>query len=76
MATVAGLGGTAGAIGAILLLKLTSVLFDSNASNTDTYTVLFLIAGGAYLAALACFHFFVPKMEPVKIAAEPAPGAA
>jgi ACS family hexuronate transporter-like MFS transporter len=66
VATVAGIGGTAGAIGAILLLKLTSVLFDSSASNNQTYTVLFIIAGAAYLAALGCFHFLVPKLAPVK----------
>ena len=68
VATVAGIGGTAGALGAILLLKLTSMLFDSSASNAQTYTVLFIIAGVAYLAALACFHFLVPKLEPVKAA--------
>jgi ACS family hexuronate transporter-like MFS transporter len=66
VATVAGIGGTAGALGAILLLKLTSVLFDSSSSNADTYTTLFTIAGGAYVAALACFHFLAPKLEPVR----------
>ena len=69
VATVAGIGGTAGALGAILLLKLTSMLFDSNASNSQTYTVLFIVAGAAYLAALGCFHLLVPKLEPVKSAA-------
>jgi MFS transporter, ACS family, hexuronate transporter len=65
VATVAGIGGTAGALGAILLLKLTSLLFDSTASNSQTYTILFIIAGAAYVAALGCFHFLVPKLEPV-----------
>jgi ACS family hexuronate transporter-like MFS transporter len=63
--TVAGIGGTAGAIGAILLLKFTSALFDSSASNDQTYTILFTIAGAAYLAALGCFHLLVPRMTPV-----------
>ncbi len=36
-------------------------------ANADhTYTVVFIIAGFAYLAALGCFHLLVPKMEPVK----------
>ncbi|HEX8296256.1 MAG TPA: MFS transporter [Chthoniobacteraceae bacterium] len=69
IATVAGIGGTAGAIGAMMLLKLTAVLFDAKGAdlNTDSvYTTLFLIAGIAYLAALACFHLLVPKFEPVR----------
>lgn len=66
VATVAGIGGTAGALGAILLLKLTSILFDSTSSNAQTYTTLFTIAGGAYVAALVCFHFLAPKLEPVR----------
>lgn len=69
VATVAGIGGTAGAIGAILLLKLTSILFDSSSSNADTYTTLFIIAGLAYVAALGCFHFLVPRLEQVKASA-------
>ena len=67
---VAGIGGTAGSIGAIALLYLTSDLFKSAkaaGANVDhVYTVIFIIAGAAYVAALACFHFLVPKLEPVR----------
>jgi ACS family hexuronate transporter-like MFS transporter len=67
---VAGVGGTAGSIGSILLLYLTSDLFNAQkaaGANVDhVYTVIFVIAGGAYLAALACFHFLVPRLEPVR----------
>lgn len=69
VATVAGIGGTAGGLGTMGLLKLTAILFDSQAKNSNNehvYTLLFTFAGQAYLAALACFHFLVPKMEPVK----------
>lgn len=66
---VAGIGGTAGSIGAILLLALTSNLFNAQAPGAGTdhvYTVIFVIAGFAYLAALLCFHLLVPRMEPVR----------
>ncbi len=67
---VAGIGGTSGSIGAILLLQLTKNLFDSQKNagvDADhVYTVIFVLAGFAYLAALGCFHLLAPKMEPVK----------
>jgi ACS family hexuronate transporter-like MFS transporter len=67
---VSGIGGTAGSIGAILLLYLTSNLFstqkDAGVDVDHVYTVIFIIAGFAYLAALSCFHFLAPRMEPVK----------
>ena len=69
VATVAGLGGTAGSVGAILLLNLTSNLFDAQKPGADgnhVYTVIFIIAGCSYLAALASFHLLVPKFAPLK----------
>lgn len=69
VASVAGIGGTAGALGAIMLLKFTGVLFDAQAPQAGTdhvYVVLFIIAGFAYLAALGCFHLLVPKLEPMQ----------
>ena len=70
VATVAGLGGTAGAIGAVALLKFTSWLFArAEAQHADTshvYPVLFVIAGTTYLAALLGFHLLAPRMEPVQ----------
>jgi ACS family hexuronate transporter-like MFS transporter len=72
VASVAGIGGTAGSIGAMSLLALTSRLFNAQLSPTATggtdhvYTVLFIVAGLAYLSALGCFHFLVPRLEPVR----------
>ncbi len=69
VATVAGIGGTAGALGAMGLLHLTKLLFNAQAQGSDNegvYTILFTIAGVAYLAALGCFHLLVPRMEPVR----------
>ena len=70
--TVAGIGGTAGGIGAMLLLALTSRLFNTSTAAGGTehvYTVLFTIAGFAYLAALGCFQLCVPRLDPVRKAA-------
>lgn len=70
VATVAGLGGTMGSLGAVALLKFTSWLFAraeaQHADTTHVYPVLFVIAGTTYLAALLSFHLLVPKMEPVR----------
>jgi ACS family hexuronate transporter-like MFS transporter len=69
VATVAGIGGTAGGLGAMSLLALTSRLFNSSAANggtTQVYTVLFTIAGFAYLAALGSFHLCAPRLDPVR----------
>jgi ACS family hexuronate transporter-like MFS transporter len=69
VATVAGIGGTAGGIGAMALLALTSRLFNAAPAAGGTehvYTVLFTIAGLAYVAALAGFHLCVPRLAPVR----------
>lgn len=69
VATVAGIGGTAGGLGAMAILAYTSNLFNRlppGESTEDVYSTLFLIAGFAYVAALVCFHLCVPRMEPVR----------
>ncbi|HEY4246111.1 MAG TPA: MFS transporter [Lacunisphaera sp.] len=70
IATVAGIGGTAGSLGAIALLKFTSWLFaraeSQHADTSHVYPILFVIAGLTYLVALLSFHLLVPRMEPVK----------
>lgn len=69
VATVAGIGGTAGSIGAMALLAFTSKLFTAEALEKSTgqvYPVLFTIAGCTYLVALLCFHLLVPRLEPVR----------
>ncbi len=68
VASVVGLGGTAGALGSMALLTLTGKLFQSAGSataNTAVYTKLFIIAGSAYLVALAALHLLAPKLAPV-----------
>lgn len=73
--TVAGIGGTAGGIGAMSLLALTSRLFSGSTAvnNREAYAVLFSIAGLAYLAAFAAFHFCVPRMLAVRARPKPFP---
>lgn len=65
IASVVGLGGTAGALGAMLLLQITGLLFaggGSGASSTGVYTILFVIAGCAYLVAFGLMHALAPKL--------------
>jgi ACS family hexuronate transporter-like MFS transporter len=61
--SVVGLGGMAGAVGGMLIAKITGWVLQA----TGSYVTVFLIAGSAYLFALAVVHLLVPKMEPVKI---------
>ncbi len=66
--SVVGLGGTAGALGAMLLLTITARLFASSsaaAGDTSVYTTLFIIAGSAYLLSLGAMHLLSPKLAPV-----------
>lgn len=69
VASMVGLGGTAGAVGAMALLALTRRLFSGEATpgnSTQTYTILFSIASVAYLAALLIMHLLAPKLAPVR----------
>jgi MFS transporter, ACS family, hexuronate transporter len=71
IASVVGLGGTAGALGAMALLTLTSRLFQgatTTAGNLGVFTTLFFIAGSAYLLALALMHALAPTLRPVEVA--------
>ncbi|MCE5272101.1 MFS transporter [bacterium] len=61
--SMVGLGGMAGAVGAMLILKITGYVL----SHTGSFTVLFIIAGSAYLVALLLFHLLAPRLEPAKI---------
>ncbi|MDQ3622548.1 MAG: MFS transporter [Verrucomicrobiota bacterium] len=58
--SIVGLGGMAGALGAMLILKVTGYIL----AQTGSYTTLFLIAGSAYLVALGLLHALVPRLEP------------
>jgi ACS family hexuronate transporter-like MFS transporter len=60
--SVVGLGGFAGALGGVVLQKLTGVILQSNGSN---YTPVFAICGSAYVTALVIIHFLAPSMTSV-----------
>jgi ACS family hexuronate transporter-like MFS transporter len=61
--SVVGLGGMAGAIGGMLIAKLTGYLLQV----TGSYVPVFLIASFAYLTALALIHLLVPRLEPARV---------
>jgi ACS family hexuronate transporter-like MFS transporter len=65
--TVVGFGGMAGAVGGMLIAKLTGFILE----RTGSYMPVFLIAGSAYLVALAIVHVLSPRLEPVKLSAPP-----
>jgi ACS family hexuronate transporter-like MFS transporter len=62
--SVVGLGGFAGAVGGMLIAKVTGYVLQM----TGSYTTVLLIAGGAYLVALAIVQILAPKLEPARIA--------
>jgi MFS transporter, ACS family, aldohexuronate transporter len=61
--SVVGLGGFAGAVGGMLIAKLTGYLLEV----TGTYVTVFMMAAGAYLTALVIVHLLSPKLEPVQL---------
>jgi len=63
VASVVGLGGTAGAIGGMLIAKLTASILEV----TGSYVPVFIIAGVAYLAALAVMQALVPRLGRVEL---------
>ncbi len=63
VASVAGIGGMAGAVGGMLIAKLVGYLLQT----TGSYTVPFVMAGSAYLIALGVIHLLAPDLEPVKL---------
>jgi Sugar phosphate permease len=68
--SVTGMGGTAGALGGILIAFLAGKLFDHYKAigQLETgYYIMFLVCGGAYLLAWGVMHFLVPKMKRVEI---------
>ncbi len=63
VASVVSFGGMAGAVGGMGFAKLTGYLLQV----TGSYFVVLLIAGVAYLTALAIFHLLVPRLAPLSI---------
>jgi ACS family hexuronate transporter-like MFS transporter len=63
VATVAGLGGAAGAVSGIMIAQATGWTLQL----TGSYTPILLYAGIAYLLAFAVIHLLVPRMEPAPL---------
>lgn len=61
--SVVGLGGFAGAVGGMLIAKITGYILEA----TGSYVPIFFMAAFAYLTALLVIHILVPKLEPVKL---------
>ncbi len=59
--TVVGIGGTAGAIGGMLMAKYAGWVLDSIGS----YTPIFVVAGSVYILALIVLHALSPRLGPV-----------
>lgn len=62
VATIAGMGGLAGAIGGILIAQATGWTLQL----TGSYVPIVLYAGLAYLIALVAIQLLVPRMQPVE----------
>ena len=60
--SVVGFGGMAGAVGGMLIAKLTGYILET----TGSYLPVFLIAGSAYLTALLIIHLLAPRLERVE----------
>ena len=64
-ASVAGIGGFAGAIGGALAAFLVGKILQD--IGTDGYAIPFAVAGVGYLIALGCMHLIMPRFAPVKL---------
>ena len=61
--SVVGFGGMCGALGGMLIAKVTAYLLET----TGSYLPVFLMAGCMYLVALGVIHLLVPKLEMAKV---------
>jgi ACS family hexuronate transporter-like MFS transporter len=61
--SVVGLGGFAGAVGGMLIAKITGYILQT----TGSYVPIFFMAAFAYLVALAVIHMLVPRLKPVEM---------
>jgi len=58
VASVVGIGGTAGAVGGMLMSKYAGWVLDA----VGSYTPIFIVAGAAYWLALAALQLLSPRM--------------
>ena len=63
VASVVGIGGLGGAVGGMLIATFTGFLLEA----TGSYVPVFMMAGSAYLLALAVVHVLAPRLEPANI---------
>jgi len=61
--SVVGFGGMWGAIGGMVIAKITGYVLQA----TGSYVPVFIIAASAYLVALAIVHLLVPRLEPAPL---------
>jgi ACS family hexuronate transporter-like MFS transporter len=61
--SVVGFGGMAGAVGGMLIAKVTGYILNA----TGSYVPIFLMAAFAYVVALAVIHILVPRLDPARI---------
>lgn len=66
VASVVGLGGFAGAVSGAFVSTAVGFLLQA----TDSYALLFVIAGGMYLTALGIIQLLAPRLTPVTLATE------
>jgi ACS family hexuronate transporter-like MFS transporter len=63
--SVVGIGGMAGSIGGMLIATTVGLILQYSGS----YLPIFIIAGSAYLIALAIIHLLAPRLEPANVEA-------
>ena len=61
--SVVGIGGMAGALGGATMAVATGYILQSTGQN---YSIVFMIAGTAYLVALLIIHLLAPNLTPVE----------
>ncbi|HKT29581.1 MFS transporter [Dyella sp.] len=63
VASVVGMGGFAGAVGGMLISTVIGLLLQA----TGSYVPVFMLAGSAYVIALAVVHALAPRLQPVAL---------
>lgn len=61
--SVVGIGGMAGSVGGMLIATTVGLILH----YTGSYLPIFIIAGSAYLVALAVIHLLAPRLEPADV---------
>jgi ACS family hexuronate transporter-like MFS transporter len=69
VASVVGIGGTAGCVGMLFLSTLIGYILDwtERVYGEKDYLIPFVIAGSAYLVATAMIHLLLPRLEPMTV---------